>query len=34
MHRVSEKPVVFLPWEQIEAEAQQQILNTAKLDAC
>jgi tRNA-splicing ligase RtcB (3'-phosphate/5'-hydroxy nucleic acid ligase) len=31
MHRVNEKAVVFLPWETIEAEAQQQILNTAKM---
>jgi hypothetical protein len=29
MHRVNDKAVVFLPWEMIEAEAQQQILNTA-----
>src|SRR5688500_20305649 len=27
----SEKAVVFLPWETIEPEAQQQILNTAKM---
>jgi tRNA-splicing ligase RtcB len=31
MHRVNDKAVVFLPWETIEAEAQQQILNTAKM---
>jgi tRNA-splicing ligase RtcB (3'-phosphate/5'-hydroxy nucleic acid ligase) len=31
MERVNEKAVVFLPWETIEAEAQQQILNTAKM---
>src|ERR671910_680608 len=31
MERVSEKAVVFLPWSTIEAEAQQQILNTAKM---
>ena len=31
MQRVNEKAVVFLPWETIEAEAQQQILNTAKM---
>jgi tRNA-splicing ligase RtcB len=29
VHRVNEKAVVFLPWEEIEAGAQQQILNTA-----
>jgi tRNA-splicing ligase RtcB len=31
MQRVSEKIVVFLPWHTIEAEAQQQIVNTAKM---
>ena len=31
MERVSEKAVVFLPWETIEAEAQNQILNTARM---
>lgn len=31
MTRVSEKAVVFLPWERIEVEAQQQIMNTAKM---
>src|SRR5688500_17986725 len=31
MHQVNEKAVVFLPWETIEAEAQQQILNTANM---
>src|SRR5215208_6749760 len=31
MDRVSERAVVFLPWETIEPEAQQQILNTAKM---
>src|SRR6185436_19369621 len=31
MHRVNEKAVVFLPWDTIEAEAQQQILNTASM---
>jgi tRNA-splicing ligase RtcB len=31
MQRVNEKIVVFLPWETIEAEAQQQILNTARM---
>src|SRR5688572_23694880 len=31
MERVNEKAVVFLPWKTIEAEAQQQILNTAKM---
>jgi tRNA-splicing ligase RtcB len=31
MQRVNDKAVVFLPWETIEAEAQQQILNTAKM---
>ena len=31
MNRVGERAVVFLPWETIEAEAQQQILNTAKM---
>ena len=31
MQRVNEKVVVFLPWETIEPEAQQQILNTAKM---
>jgi tRNA-splicing ligase RtcB len=30
MQRESEKIVVFLPWNTIEAEAQQQIVNTAK----
>jgi tRNA-splicing ligase RtcB (3'-phosphate/5'-hydroxy nucleic acid ligase) len=29
MERASDKAVVFLPWDTIEAEAQQQILNTA-----
>jgi tRNA-splicing ligase RtcB len=29
MERVADKAVVFLPWNAIEAEAQQQILNTA-----
>ena len=31
MERVNEKAVVFLPWDTIEAEAQQQILNTATM---
>ena len=31
MQRVNEKAVVFLPWDTIEAEAQQQILNTASM---
>src|SRR6185295_4443136 len=31
MQRVNEKAVVFLPWETIEAEAQKQILNTARM---
>jgi tRNA-splicing ligase RtcB len=31
MQRVNEKTVVFLPWETIEPEAQQQILNTSTL---
>jgi tRNA-splicing ligase RtcB len=31
MERVNEKAVVFLPWSTIEAEAQQQILDTAKM---
>jgi tRNA-splicing ligase RtcB len=31
MQQVNEKTVVFLPWETIEPEAQQQILNTAKM---
>jgi tRNA-splicing ligase RtcB len=31
MERVGERAVVFLPWNSIEAEAQQQILNTASM---
>jgi len=31
MERVSDKAVVFLPWNTIEAEAQRQILNTASM---
>jgi tRNA-splicing ligase RtcB (3'-phosphate/5'-hydroxy nucleic acid ligase) len=31
MEQVSEKAVVFLPWNTIEAEAQQQILNTSTM---
>jgi tRNA-splicing ligase RtcB (3'-phosphate/5'-hydroxy nucleic acid ligase) len=31
MDQVAEKAVVFLPWESIEAEARQQILNTASM---
>jgi tRNA-splicing ligase RtcB len=31
MYRVNERAVVFLPWNSIEPEAQQQILNTAKM---
>jgi tRNA-splicing ligase RtcB len=31
MYRVSEKAVVFLPWNSIEAEAQKQIMNTASM---
>src|SRR5262245_13705117 len=31
MYRVNERAVVFLPWNAIEPEAQQQILNTAKM---
>jgi len=31
MERVNDKAVVFLPWETIEPEARQQILNTAKM---
>ena len=31
MQRVNDKAVVFLPWDAIETEAQNQILNTAKM---
>src|SRR5687768_3184544 len=31
MERVNERAVVFLPWNTIEAEAQEQILNTASM---
>ncbi len=31
MERVSDKAVVFVPWNTIEAEAQRQILNTASM---
>jgi tRNA-splicing ligase RtcB len=31
MYRVNDKAVVFLPWNTIEAEAQKQILNTARM---
>jgi tRNA-splicing ligase RtcB len=31
MQRVNDKAVVFLPWDTIETEAQNQILNTAKM---
>src|SRR5918994_5310660 len=31
MQHVHDKAVVFLPWESIEAEAQQQIMNTARM---
>src|SRR5262249_6588747 len=31
MERIGEHAVVFLPWSSIEAEAQQQIMNTAKM---
>src|SRR5215203_4613371 len=31
MERVSDRVIVFLPWRSIEAEAQQQILNTAQM---
>ncbi len=31
MQRVNDKAVVFLPWDSIEAEAKNQILNTAKM---
>jgi hypothetical protein len=31
MSRVSEKITTFLPWPEIESEAQKQILNTAEL---
>jgi tRNA-splicing ligase RtcB len=31
MYRVSEKAIVFLPWNSIEAEAQKQIMNTASM---
>src|SRR4026207_1309205 len=31
MQRVTDKAVVLLPWEAIEPEAQQQILNTASM---
>ena len=31
MQRINDKAVVFLPWETIEAEAQNQILNTARM---
>src|SRR3954462_11221061 len=31
MTRVTDKAVVFLPWDSIEPEAQQQILNTASM---
>ena len=32
MEQPTEKAVVFLPWNTIEPDAQQQILNTAKMD--
>src|SRR5262245_64851903 len=31
MERIGEHAVVFLPWSSIEVEAQQQIMNTAKM---
>ena len=31
MYRVNDKTVVFLPWDTIEADAKNQILNTAKM---
>src|SRR5215510_2901392 len=31
MERIGEHAIVFLPWSSIEAEAQQQIMNTAKM---
>ena len=31
MDQVTDKAVVFLPWDTIEAEAQKQILNTASM---
>src|SRR6187401_3335 len=31
MQRIGEHAVLFLPWDTIEPEAQQQILNTAKM---
>jgi len=31
MEQAAEKAVVFLPWNTIEREAQQQILNTASM---
>ena len=31
MYQISDKIITFLPWEEIEIEAQQQILNTANL---
>src|SRR5215216_5780799 len=31
MERVSDRVIVFLPWRSIEPEAQQQILNTARM---
>src|SRR5882672_6154329 len=31
MQRINDKAVVFLPWETIEREAQNQILNTARM---
>ena len=34
MERVGDKAVVFLPWDTIEPEAQQQILNTARCRSC
>src|SRR5512138_119337 len=31
VEQIGERAVVFLPWQSIEAEAQQQIMNTAKM---
>src|ERR1044072_489441 len=31
MERIGDRAVVFLPWDTIEPEAQQQILNTARM---
>src|SRR3990167_3169042 len=31
MHKINNKVITFLPWDSIEAEAQQQILNTSQV---